>query len=275
MDRQSFLPGTATKYNGERSSLAAWFGTPQGAYVLDWERTQFDRATEDVFGFRAAQVGLPEFDILRQNRIPFRFSVALEPGAQVAADPIQLPFDSQSLDLLALPHALETHNEPHRMLREVERVLRPEGQVVISGFNTVSLWRAQQALWRLRARFAGGALPAPWDASFIGLFKLRDWLRLLGLELNGGRFGRYAPPFRNERWIERCRFLEATGERWWPIVGAVYVVRAVKRVHGMRLVTPAWRRERARRRALAAIPQRHGQATRTYVARGRNPDAGA
>lgn len=273
MDRQSFLPGTAAKYNGERSSLAAWFGTPQGAYVLQWELTQFDRAIEDVFGFRAAQVGLPEFDVLRQNRIPFRFTVALEPGARVAADPIQLPFDSQSLDLLALPHALETHNEPHRMLREVERVLRPEGQVVISGFNTVSLWRAQQTFWRLRARFAGGTLPAPWNAAFIGLFKLRDWLQLLGLELNGGRFGCYAPPFKNERWIERCRFLEATGDRWWPIVGAVYVVRAVKRVHGMRLVTPAWRRERARRRALAAIRQRNGQTTRVYAER-RSPSDG-
>jgi hypothetical protein len=34
------------------------------------------------------------------------------------------------------------------------------------------------------------------------------------------------------------------------------VVRAVKRVHGMRIVTPAWRKERARRRALAALPQK-------------------
>lgn len=274
MDRQSFLSGTAAKYNGERSSLAAWFATPQGQYVMQWELTQFDRATEDVFGFRAAQVGLPEIDVLRQNRIPFRFSVALEPGAQVAADPIQLPFDSQSLDLLALPHALETHNEPHRMLREVERVLRPEGQVVISGFNTLSLWRAQQTLWRVRARFSGGPLPAPWDAGFIGLFKLRDWLQLLGLELNGGRFGCYAPTFQNARWIERCRFLEAMGDRWWPIVGAVYVVRAVKRVHGMRLVTPAWRRERARRRALAAIPQRNSQTTRAYIERHPSSDVG-
>jgi len=274
MDRQSFLSSTTPKYNGERSSLAAWFGTPPGQYVMQWELTQFDRATEDVFGFRAVQVGLPEIDVLRQNRIPFRFSVALESGAQVAADPIQLPFDSQSLDLLALPHALETHNEPHRMLREVERVLRPEGQVVISGFNTLSLWRAQQTLWRLRARFAGGPLPAPWDAGYIGLFKLRDWLQLLGLELNGGRFGCYAPAFQNTRWIERCRFLEAMGDRWWPIVGAVYVVRAVKRVHGMRLVTPAWRRERARRRALAAIPQRNGQTTRAYAERHPSTDGG-
>ena len=60
----------AQKYNGERSSLSGWFGTPQGAYVLGWELVQFDSAVDDVFGFRAVQVGLPEVDFLRQNRIP-------------------------------------------------------------------------------------------------------------------------------------------------------------------------------------------------------------
>jgi SAM-dependent methyltransferase len=248
MNRQSFVQNGASKYNG-RSSLSDWFSTPQGSYVLDWELGQFDSAVEDVFGFRAVQIGLPEVDFLRQNRIPWRFSLALEPGATVAADPLQLPLESQSLDLVALPHVLEGHHNPHDVLRETERVLRPEGQVVISGFNPLSLWRVRQAF-----TFAPHA--APWDARFIGLMRLRDWLRLLGFELNGGQFGCYAPPFREKRWLDRFAFMEHAGGRWWPIAGGLYVVRAVKRVHGMRIVTPAWRRERARRRALAAIPQR-------------------
>jgi len=140
----SFVQNGAAKYNGELSSLSGWFGTPLGAYVLGWELVQFDSAVDDVFGFRAVQVGLPEVDFLRQNRIPFRFSVALEPGAGVAGDPLQLPLASQSVDLLALPHVLEFHHNPHEVLREAERVLMPEGQVVISGFNTVSLWRMRQ-----------------------------------------------------------------------------------------------------------------------------------
>lgn len=239
----------APKYNGERSTLAAWFTTPQGSYVLGWERAQFDSAVEDVFGFRAVQIGLPELDFLRQNRIPFRFSLALEPGASLAADPLQMPLASQSVDLLILPHVLEFHHNPHEVLREAERVLRPEGQVVISGFNPMSLWRGRQ--W-FTARHAG----MPWEARFIGLFRLRDWLRVLGFELNGGNFGCYAPPFTQQLWLERFSFMEKAGSRWWPILGGVYVVRGIKRVHGMRLVTPAWRRERARRRALAAVPQR-------------------
>jgi SAM-dependent methyltransferase len=198
-----FVPNGALKYNGGgRSSLSGWLSTPQGAYVLGWELAQFDSAVDDVFGFRAVQVGLPEVDFLRQNRIPHRFSLALEPGASLAADPLQLPLASQSVDLVVLPHVLEGHPNPHDVLREVERVLMPEGQIVVSGFNTASLWRLRQA-------FTFERNGAPWDAKFIGLLRLREWLRVLGFELNG-----------------------------------------------MRVISPAWRRERARRRALAPVSQR-------------------
>jgi SAM-dependent methyltransferase len=244
-----FVANGAPKYNGGRSSLSGWLSTPQGAYVLGWELAQFDSAVDDVFGFRAVQVGLPEVDFLRQNRIPYRLTVALEPGAAVAADPLELPIASQSVDLVALPHVLEGHPNPHDVLREVERVLMPEGQVVISGFNTASLWRLRQVF---AARDAG----APWDGKFIGLLRLREWLRVLGFELNGGKFGCYAPPFRDKRWLDRFAFMDKAGARWWPVTGGMYVVRAVKRVHGMRIISPAWRQERARRRALAPVSQR-------------------
>ena len=76
------------------------------------------------------------------------------------------------------------------------------------------------------------------------------------------------PPFANPAWLSRFLFMDKAGARWWPIMGGVYVVRAVKRVHGMRLIAPAWRKERARRRALAAIPQRSGHSTRNTHQRG-------
>ncbi|HLX82218.1 MAG TPA: methyltransferase domain-containing protein [Burkholderiales bacterium] len=257
MDRQSFVANGAHQYNGARPALSEWFGTPQGRCVLDWELGQFALATEDVFGYRAVQAGLPGFDFLQGNRIPFRFTLALEHGAALAADPMQLPLANQSVDLVALPHTLESAADPHLVLREAERVLMPEGQLVISGFNPLSFWR-------LRQMFARSDAGAPWDARFIGLLRLKDWLHLLGFELNGGRFGSYVPPFANAKWQARFSFMEKAGTRWWPILGGVYVVRAVKRVHGMRIIGPAWRKERARRRALAAIPQRDGPPRRHH-----------
>lgn len=236
-------------------ALASWLSTPQGRYVLDWELEQFDSAVEDVFGFRAVQIGLPGIDFLRGNRISYRFPLSLEPGATVAADPLQLPIASTSVDLLVLPHVLEFSPDPHLVLREAERVLMPEGQIVISGFNTLSLWGLKQSLARRGAA-------CPWNAHMIGLLRLKDWLKLLGFELNGGKFGCYAPPLANQKWLSRFAFMEKAGARWWPIAGGVYVVRAIKRTAGMRLVTPAWRRERVKARALSPVTQSNGHANK-------------
>ena len=237
----------------DTSTLARWLETPPGAYMLGWELDQYDSAVEDIFGFLAVQVGLPGVDFLRRNRISYRFPLALEPGGAVTADPLQLPIASQSVDLLVLPHVLEFSSDPHALLREAERVLMPEGQIVISGFNTLSLWGLKQSLSRRGSDH-------PWNARMIGLLRLKDWLKLLGFELNGGKFGCYAPPFSSDKWLTRFDFMEKAGARWWPIAGGVYVVRAVKRTVGMRLVTPAWKKERAAAPALSPVTQSNGHA---------------
>jgi SAM-dependent methyltransferase len=229
--------------------LSDWFDTPKGRYVLAWEQAQFDSAVEDVFGFNAVQIGLPALDFLRESRIPLKMHVGNEPACTLAADAESLPLASQSTDLVVLPHVLEFSRQPHQILREAERVLMPEGSIVISGFNPLSLWGAKRALgW--------GREDTPWCGRFIGLLRLKDWLSLLGFELNGGRFGCYAPPFSQAKWLQRFAFMEQAGDRWWPICGGVYVVRAVKHTVGMRLVMPTWRRKRATSEALSPVAQR-------------------
>lgn len=233
----------------EKSTLADWFATEMGQYVFAWERSQIDNAVEDVFGFNAAQFGLPMLDFLAANRISSRFSVGPEPGTSLRAEFAHLPIASHSLDLVVLPHVLEFCRDPHQVLREAERVLVPDGQIVIAGFNPISLWGISKLL-------AGRSAEWPWRGEFISLLRLRDWLKLLGFELNGGKFGCYAPPFRQTRWLHRFRFMDFAGDRWWPIVGGLYVVRAIKRTAGMRLVTPAWRGRRRQVPALAAVARR-------------------
>jgi ubiquinone/menaquinone biosynthesis C-methylase UbiE len=100
------------------------------------------------------------------------------------------PWPAESLDLVVLPHTLELARDPHDTLREVERVLVPEGRVVIVGFNPASLWGLRQSAGHLRQRLGlGGRLYLPSDGEFIGYPRVRDWLRLLGFEVERGRFG--------------------------------------------------------------------------------------
>jgi hypothetical protein len=132
---------------------------------------------------------------------------------------------------------LEFSEEPHQVLREVERVLIPEGQVIICGFNNASLWGMRQVSGRM---FGSHFLP---HGEFISLLRMKDWLKLLNMEVNRGHFGCYAPPCRTAKWLQRFDFMEKAGDHWWPYLGAIYMVQAIKRVKGMRLIGPAWSKQ--------------------------------
>ncbi|NMM36099.1 MAG: class I SAM-dependent methyltransferase [Glaciimonas sp.] len=222
-------------------ALGSWLDTPVGEYVRAWEQARFDALTVDIFGFNAVQIGLPQLAALNANRMPRRWLTNAHMPKQTTLpiallhDFAELPFASQSLDLVVLPHVLEFSQEPHQILREVERVLIPEGQVIISGFNPASLWGMRQAVGRL-----SGVHFLPQNGEFISLPRLKDWLKLLNMEVSRGHFGCYVPPCKTDQWLQRFAFMEKAGDRWWPYFGAVYMVQAIKRVKGVHLIGPVW-----------------------------------
>jgi len=222
-----------------------------------------DLAVVDVFGYHALQLGLLEIDALRDNRMPHRWRMADAAGsagtagcarAQLCGEFDALPIQSASIDLVVLPHTLELSRDPHATLREVERVLVPEGRVVITGLNPASLWGLRQRAGHARRGLGFGRqqpLYLPASGEFIGYRRLRDWLRLLNFEVHAGQFGCWRPPLKSAQWLQRWDWMEPLGDRWWPVLGAVYQVEAVKRVRGMRLVGKF---QPQRRKAVVAAP---------------------
>ncbi len=224
--------------------LGAWLKQPSGMYIKTWEQALLDKLTADIFGFNALQIGLPQMNCLAASRMPNKWiaNTVLLPDCPnkitLLHDFVDLPFDTHSLDLVVLPHVLEFAAEPHQILREVERILIPEGRLVICGLNMPSLWGIRQMLGRLPN--------VPKTGAFISLLRLKDWLQLLNLEVGRSHFGCYAPPLNNQTWLQRFQFMEQVGQRWWPYFGAVYVVQAIKRVRGMHLIGPVWNKKRLR-----------------------------
>lgn len=246
-----------------------WLDSPPGRYLLAWEQERHDELVADIFGYHALQLGLPQLSGLRANRMQHRWlavNAATEGMAEGAAPPdlwadaVQLPFESASLDLVLMPHTLELSVSPHAALREAARVLVPEGRLLISGVNPWSLWGLRQSRMQwYRHLGARGPLFIPEAQELLSPWRLRDWLRLLDLEVDSVSFGCFRPAMRSGVWLDRMRWLDTLGPRGWPVLGAGYVVVAVKKVLGMRLLEPAWRGGRVPKGAQVSVA-RCGQA---------------
>ncbi len=249
-------------------NLQSWLETPPGQALLSWEQAQLDAAVADVFGYHALQLGMPQMNALQANRMPHQWRsdrdlpTAESPALQLHCDFEALPFREASLDLVVMPHALEHSLDPHASLREAARVLVAEGRVVICGFNPTSLWGWKQQRERFYQRFGVGQLYLPDSGEFLGYWRLRDWLKLLGFEVESSNFGLWQPAVRSQAWLSRMDWMNTLGKHYWPILGAAYCVVAVKRVQGMRLISPSWRK----------TPQRAG-APVAVVPRAANPGA--
>jgi SAM-dependent methyltransferase len=229
--------------------LEAWLATPAGRYLLAWEQARLDAAVANVFGFHALQLGWPALKGLQANRMPQRWLALSEPapGADVVLDFDALPFESNSLDLLVLPHTLEHAANPHHRLREAHRVLRAEGRLMVLGLNPTSLWGLRQRLGRSFLPEAG---------EFLGYWRLRDWLQVLGFEFADAQFGCWRPPLQRESWLANWQFMDRLGATWWPVLGAAYFLHAIKRVHGMRLVGLAPGKGSRRTAPAVALPSK-------------------
>jgi len=203
--------------------LEAWWRTRTGGYLQRQERAALGEALPTLFGFYLVQSGgWGGEPLLEASTIRSRVVVGAcgEAGAAVAGDPAYLPFASDSVDVVLLPHTLERAEEPEQVLREAERVLHGEGHVVVMGFHPLGSWGL--------LRYTG--LRRPWHGRFLSLWRLRIWLRVLGFEEVSVRHYLFRPPFASRTMLHRFAFLDRLG---WRLSAGAYMVVARKRVFAM------------------------------------------
>lgn len=205
-----------------------WFRQDLGQYVLQQEEQLLAQVLPDLFGYHALQIGqVVETDLLAASRIRHRCVVdktlpITQTLSPLQAEPEQLPFAKDSLDLILLHHGLDAAASPHALLREAARVLIPDGHLLIAGFNPWSLW----GLWR----FFLGLKRSPCLQRPLRPKRLADWLSLLDFEVVGLETVCFVPPLSRATIRGRFSWLEKLGQRFWRQGGAVYVLLARKRV---------------------------------------------
>lgn len=222
----------------QRRELCKWFDElPLGRSLQTFEANHLRAVLFRLYGTVAVQLGkIGELDIMDGCNAPTRILLDLEHNknaSNVNGRPDELPFESKSVDVAILPHTLDFAESPHQILREVHRVLCGEGHVVITGFNPISVWGLRHLVSKRRQRI-------PWNANFLALSRIKDWLALLGFEFTQGKMMYYRPPLQNTKIMQRLAFLDNFGDRWLPLTAAVYMVVAKKRVVGMTPIQPKW-----------------------------------
>lgn len=224
--------------------LEEWYASPLGFEVVTRESACLQEMLSDVFGYYLVQVGVADSfqEALAASRIRHRVLVPSAPpggqrGLSAVGDPTRLPLASDSVDAVLLPHTLDFAVDSRQVLREVERVLIPEGRVFVVGFNALSSWGLVRLLYHTGHR-------VPWCGRFLTPYRVEDWLSLLGFDVERREHILFQPPVRRTLGMGLAS-LERIGRRLWPALGAVYVIRAVKRVSTLTPIKPMWPPRRA------------------------------
>ncbi len=233
--------------------LAQWYATSLGQSIAQRLELEVGSRLDDVFGYQGLQVGnlVPGMHLLAGAGLQ-RHLVLDAPGneADIHADVLALPVASGTMKAVAFFHTLDFCNNPHQALREADRVLTDDGQLIVIGFNPYSAFGARHALtaWRRRE---------PWNGRFYARHRVCDWLSVLNYRVLDSNALFIRPPINSERVMRRLSKLEGL-QRWFGGVGGLYVMRARKQTLPMTMVRS---RGRARSAMATASFARTGEKT--------------
>ncbi len=236
------MPVRTSGIPDRNTALCGWWETPIGRALLAAESELLGEALEDVFGWELLQIGAwgSGRELLarsRSRRQSLIAGAAFAGGADILGRPSQLPVMGDCIDAVLLPHTLEFAPDPYAVLREVDRVLVGEGQLLVLGFRPWSLWG-------MRARWSRTGFP-PGMRRVLPERLLREWLVLLGFEVVAAQRYLYLSP-----WSRGLASGEGTGRMLrpgltYPLPAGAFLLKARKRVYTLTPVRARFREKPA------------------------------
>ncbi|WP_206485626.1 class I SAM-dependent methyltransferase [Thalassotalea sp. G2M2-11] len=145
-----------------------------------------------------------------------------------------LPIFEHSVDVCVLSHVLEFSLDPHHVIREANRVLIPNGYLVLTGYNPLSLAGLNSFIpYRRQQR--------PWNERFFSAMRVKDWLHLMGYEILMDERCLHSTLAHEVNQGVIGRHWETFAQRYLPNLGSVYVIVAKKRVLPLTPIKPKWK----------------------------------
>ena len=236
-----------------------WYQTPVGQFALENVEEYCAKTITDIFGYYAIQIGMLSgaCDFLEQSRITANFSLANPDNLQgifsdnsdgsvnsknfdhaVIASNEHLPVSTDNVDLVVASHVLEMSQNPHQVLREIDRVLVPEGHCILIGFNPFALTNQNKNLRSIRKTKHADRHST---YKMRSIPRIRDWFSLLGFEILEVNYMGCRPALKNQKLFKSLSWLESLGGYAGPLLGSLYIVHAKKQVIAMRPDKKVWR----------------------------------
>jgi SAM-dependent methyltransferase len=212
----------------KRDFLFAYYQTPRGKLLKGLEADYLQNAIVVSCKQTILQIGglgweneFIDCSLYTNYTILDAKNLGYEEARKIRAKSFHLPLQCDSVDMIILPHLLEFDAYRFQTMREVERVLKPEGTVVILNFNPWSIWVRYQYLWDKR-------LADSWRGHFIRRARVIDWLKLLNFEVT------LVSQFNLDS-IKTAHFKMTNA---FSISATAYGVKAIKRRYNLIPLTP-------------------------------------
>ena len=233
------------------NQLQDWYQTELGGELLKKQQQILEELLPSRYGqilvfsgVMAHELGLNRSEVARhlflanpnQRQTHLPSGEVDRPTMMVQTSLQELPFATETVDVMLLHHSLDIEDNVHAALREISRVVTPGGSMIIIGFNPWSLWGMLRLLRRPMRR------KSPWSSRFMSPFRVTDWLKLLDFELEGCEYSFYLPPFSRANWLHRMAAWHNLADQSLNAFGACYVLVAKKQRSCMTPIKPVWQR---------------------------------
>jgi SAM-dependent methyltransferase len=168
----------------KRNFLFAWYQTPRGKLLkeleIDYLRRSITVSCQQTIlqlGGLGWEDGFIDCTLYKNYIVLDAKALSSKDALKIQAKAFSLPIQSDSIDMIIVPHLLEFDSYRFQTMREVERILKPEGLLVIINFNPWSIWVRYQYLWDIK-------MADSWGGHFISRSRILDWLKLLNFEVS-------------------------------------------------------------------------------------------
>ncbi|ATF08895.1 methyltransferase domain-containing protein [Candidatus Enterovibrio altilux] len=210
-----------------------WDQFSHGEWACSHIQTRLDEWLPRMFGYHMLKLGGLSCE-LTSDHCNIRHQVCIDklnPLRTIESESYSLPFINKAFDVCVLANQLDYIDDPHRLLREIDRVTIDDGYIIVSGVNPRSIMGVGRLIpWRKNK--------LPWNGRMFTSMRVRDWLGVLNYEvLELSCFG-LVPVTKYRTWSV---WFENSCSGLLPAIGSLYFIVARKRIYSLKLMKPEWR----------------------------------